>query len=193
MKIVRPWLYEGEETDAYLKKVRALLRDSAAALIEQQDLAKAHREFFHHLNLATGWQESCWRQFIAKDGRLTYLRSYNGSSVGLMQINERVWRGMYQPENLRWDIAYNARAGAEILLVYLKRYALGRVAGSQLAPAELAGAVYAMYNGGPGEFSKYLSRHKRDRLYLSDKLFAEKFAWVLAGNWERAGACLGAP
>ena len=28
-----------------------------------------------------------------------------------MQINERIWRGFYDPHKLRWDIAYNAGAG----------------------------------------------------------------------------------
>ncbi len=38
-----------------------------------------------------------------------------------MQINVRVWRGIYRPENLRWNIQYNARAGVEILALFLQR------------------------------------------------------------------------
>jgi hypothetical protein len=43
-----------------------------------------------------------------------------------MQINERVWRGLYDTQKLRWDIAYNVRAGTEILLNYLLKYSLKR-------------------------------------------------------------------
>src|ERR1041384_5796914 len=41
-----------------------------------------------------------------------------------MQINQSVWRGFYQLERLRWDTAYNARAGAQILMRYVKDYAI---------------------------------------------------------------------
>ena len=55
-----------------------------------------------------------WRlpqQFVVKKKKIAYLRSYNGSSIGVMQINERVWRGMYDLHRLRWNIWYNAWAG----------------------------------------------------------------------------------
>jgi hypothetical protein len=46
------------------------------------------------VSLATAWQESCWRQFIKKSGRLEPLISRAGA-VGIMQVNPNVWRGFY--------------------------------------------------------------------------------------------------
>jgi len=60
-----------------------------------------------------------------------------------------------------------------------------------LDDASLARAVYAMYNGGPAQFQRFLKRHAQKNYYLSDKLFAEKLAWVQAGRWELMGRCLG--
>ena len=64
--------------------------------------------------------------FTPKTADWYILRSNNGSSVGLMQINERVWRGIYDLNRLRWDIHYNTRAGCEILATYFSRYAVKR-------------------------------------------------------------------
>jgi hypothetical protein len=35
--------------------------------------------------------------------------------IGIMQVNRRVWRGLFDLTKLEWDVAYNAGAGAEIL------------------------------------------------------------------------------
>ena len=76
---------------------------------------------FPKVVLATAWQESCMRQFLIKKKKIVYLRSSNGSSVGVMQINERVWREIYDIDRLRWNIRYNARAGCEILDLYVTK------------------------------------------------------------------------
>jgi hypothetical protein len=68
--------------------------------------------------LSTAWQETCWRQFVQKAGKVSPIISYNQSSVGLMQINVRVWRGIYRPEGLLWNAPYNMQAGCEILDLY---------------------------------------------------------------------------
>ena len=52
---------------------------------------------------------SCWRQYVVRGGKVSYLRS-QAASVGIMQ-NQRVWRG-YDMERVRWDMAYNIRAPA---------------------------------------------------------------------------------
>ena len=106
-----------------------------------------------------------------------------------MQINVRVWRGIYRPESLRWNIQYNARAGAEILARYL-RYGLERVSPSSPDDDLLYQAVYAMYNGGPGQFTLFLQRAREDRRQLADRLFTEKFRWVEEGQWDKLGVCL---
>jgi len=139
---------------------------------------------------AMAWQESCFRQFTVRRGKLTYLLSYNRTSVGLMQVNERVWRGLYNRDRLRWDIRYNARAGSEIAELYLKRYVLPKL-GKKANPELLASAVYALYNGGPGQLAKFLKRSARGKLYQSDKLFSEKLRWVKKGAWHKISSCLG--
>jgi hypothetical protein len=124
-------------------------------------------------------------------GKLRYLTSSNRTSVGLMQINFRVWRGIYRPENLRWNIQYNARAGAEILKLYLRRYSLKRFGPKNLLDEDLlAQAVYAMYNGGPDQFDLFLKRVQQDRLQKSDRLFMEKYEWVEKSQWDKLGVCL---
>jgi soluble lytic murein transglycosylase-like protein len=141
--------------------------------------------------MATAWQESCWRQFIKSDGSMKPLFSYNQSSVGLMQINERVWRGLYKTESLRWNIEYNARAGAEILDHYLKDYALKKMdPANPLGHDTLGRAVYAMYNGGPGQFQEFLKRNKTHSFYESDKLFWDKYTLAKAGEFEKVSVCL---
>jgi hypothetical protein len=108
-----------------------------------------------------------------------------------MQVHVRVWRGMYAPKSLRWNIHYNALAGAEILELYLRRYGLKRVGPEILLDDNLlARAVYAMYNGGPDQLDLFLKRVQKDRLQISDRLFKEKYEWVEKGRWDKIGVCL---
>jgi len=122
--MIRRWLLAPKNTSIYMKRIKRLLREAAAATVESRKPSEGMERLFMDLTLSTAWQESCFRQFTMKKRKVTYLRSYNGTSVGLMQINERVWRGMYDPKSLRWNIYYNAMAGCEILDLYLNRYAL---------------------------------------------------------------------
>jgi len=162
----------------------------------KSDINERYHQLYNLIVLATGWQESCYRQFIInkKKRKITYLRSYNGTSVGLMQINERVWRGLYDRNHLRWDIEYNAIAGCEILELYLKRYALKRL--NKMKPETpvdddtLAQLVYSMYNGGPGQFHKFLKRKKSGKFYTSDKFFLEKYTWVKTDQFQNISRCL---
>src|SRR3954463_355389 len=64
-----------------------------------------------------------------------------------MQVNQKVWRGFYEVERLRWDTAYNVRAGSQILARYVKDYAIpyAEKAGD---PNAIPRAAYAVYNGG---------------------------------------------
>jgi soluble lytic murein transglycosylase-like protein len=86
---------------------------------------------------------------------VSYLRSQSGS-IGIMQINQVVWRGFYDVQRLRWDTAYNVRAGAQILMRYTKDYAIPYALKSG-DPNHAPRAVYAVYNAGPravGRFAK---------------------------------------
>jgi hypothetical protein len=104
-------------------------------------------------------------------GKVTYLRSAS-RSVGIMQINQHVWRGFYDVQRLRWDTAYNTRAGTQILHRYVKDYAIPYAQKSG-RPADVPRAAYAVYNAGPravGRFAK-AEPHPREKR-VDDKLLA---------------------
>jgi len=50
--------------------------------------------------------------------------------------------------------------------------------------------VYAMYNGGPGEFRKFLKRKEVNSFYESDKLFWEKYSLAKEGQFDKISICL---
>ena len=108
-----------------------------------------------------------------------------------MQIHVRVWRGIYKPKSLRWNIRYNAKAGVEILELYLRRFALNRSASSRRLDEELLSrAVYAMYTSGPDAFHPFLKRAESGKSTLSDRLFREKLAWVKQREFDQLSLCL---
>jgi hypothetical protein len=156
------WIPRRDELDAYEARVAALLARSAAAELKRVPLPAPYDDMFLDLVPATALIESCWRQYVVRHGKVTYLRS-QASSVGIMQINERVWRGFYDIQRLRWDTAYNVRAGTRILLRYVKDYAIPYAERSG-EPGHVARAAYAVYNAGPraaGRFAK-ATRHPRE-------------------------------
>ncbi len=187
------WLVTEANVDTYIPAVQKILDDAAEKAFQAGD-AETQRKFIRMAVLATAWQESCWRQFHVRKGQVTYLRSYNGTSVGLMQVNERVWRGLYKLDALRWNIRYNAAAGCDIMNLYLNKYVLKKqdklLRDGQPDPALVARVLYAMYNGGPGEFRKFLARHAKAKYYASDDLFWEKYQWVEAQEWSKVKLCL---
>ncbi|HLK10723.1 MAG TPA: lytic transglycosylase domain-containing protein, partial [Candidatus Binatia bacterium] len=175
-----PWLPAGGDLDAYLARVRAVLERAQADALGDgiaADLGAIHRR----LVPATAWQESCWRQFVRARGRIVPLKSAVGS-VGIMQVNVHVWRGLYAPRGLHWDVAYNARAGAEILLYYLRDAAHG----GRDAPS-LVRATYAMYNAGPQ------ARRTRSRgVERVVEALWRKYEALAAEGTRGVAACLGA-
>jgi hypothetical protein len=190
---IKPWLLTGDNREVYLERIKEALRLAGQKAASSGGLGEEVRKSFVSLVKAAAWQESCWRQFIAPGGRVTFMRSSNNTSVGMMQINERVWRGIYNPGSLRWNALYNIKAGTEILHQYLTRYALDRQGGGRsLPPDTLAQAVYAMYNAGPGQMDNFLKRQARKAPNLHDRLFGEKYGWVCNEQWEKIDRCLGA-
>lgn len=191
---IKAWIVSKNNLMQYFERIKSLLMDASNTALKNSKIGEQYHSLYRLIVLATAWQESCYRQFEVKKNRVTYLRSYNGTSVGLMQINERVWRGMYEENHLRWDIHYNAKAGCEIADLYFNRYALRKM--EKIGPKNsldnnvLARAIYAMYNGGPRQFDKFLKRNKKKAYYLSDRLFMEKFLWVNSGQWENVTQCL---
>ena len=109
-----------------------------------------------------------------------------------MQINEHVWRGIYDLDHLRWNIAYNAGAGCEIVDLYFRKYALKHLNRlKHRGEGALAGLVYALYNSGPGDLNKFIDREKQGKYHKSDQLFREKYTWVTSDQWEKVSRCLG--
>ena len=185
------WKVPENGVDQYVKKVEEVLNKTSQAVIDRDGFPASLHGMFHSMILAMAWQESCFRQFIEKDHKLTYVLSYNNTSVGLMQVNERVWRGIYDRERLRWDIEYNAAAGNEITALYLQKYALrDKKVAQRLSPATIARLVYAMYNGGPGQYRDFLERLRRGKMLSSDDVFWEKYTLVISGKEEKLSQCL---
>jgi soluble lytic murein transglycosylase-like protein len=184
------WKAPKDNVAEYLARVKAVLAESSAVVLSRGGIAKHLHGMFENLIPALAWQESCFRQFVVKNNKLTYLLSYNQTSVGLMQINERVWRGIYDRGRLRWDIRYNALAGCEIVDLYLRNYALkDPVWGKDADTNLLSRVVYAMYNGGPGQYRKFLAREGTGKYYQSDLLFSEKLQRVAKGKWQCVAEC----
>ncbi len=193
LKELRTWMVSRENVKTHLQKIKPLLEAATRENLQKNHIPVSYHEMFQKAVYATAWQESCFRQFIVDKQKLTYIRSYNNSSVGMMQINERVWRGMYHIERLRWDIAYNAAAGVDILNLYLRKYAIPKRAsltGRDVLDSDgMACALYAMYNAGPGGFSGYLNRRRTGKLSKIDAHFKEKYTWVQNGQWDKLGNC----
>lgn len=186
------WIVRQSNLTQYLNRVKALLMESAEQAATKAKLSEEHLDLYRRIVLSTAWQESCFRQFKEKNENIVYLRSYDGSSVGMMQINERVWRGLYNEKILRWDIQYNAAAGCEIAGIYFNRYTLRKIRemGLDMDAETMARVTYAMYNGGPRQFHKFIERHRKDDFYLSDELFFEKYSWIETGEWNMISKCL---
>jgi hypothetical protein len=184
------WVPTPEELDEYLPLVRKLLVKNAVALLKDANLTPKAESVFKNLVMAAAWQESCWRQYVVKGRKLVPLRSGTGD-VGLMQINERVWRGFYSRQKLRWDIGYNAQAGGEIMLKYMVDYAIPKGEHKQGDIHNLARASYSAYNGGPSQLSRYRNPKASKMHKKIDTLFWEKYEAVQRGHEYEVAKCLG--
>jgi hypothetical protein len=87
--------------------------------------------------------------------------------------------------------AYNARAGSEILLHYLRDYAIEK--GEHALPGgsrTVARATYAVYNGGPQHLTRYRVRNTRRSLRAIDENVPGRSSWPCSAGarwtWRRA-------
>ena len=172
------WVPDRDELRPYRDVVDRLLTLAAERTFDPAEVPARFETLFHHVVKATAWQESCWRQFVRKAGAVTYVLSTT-QDVGIMQINVRVWRGFFNPEKLRWNAAYNAGAGAEILYHLLGRYGT-REAGQRFENA--ARSTYSAYNGGPARFQRYRLARVPDFWRQVDRAFWEKYQLVATGQ-----------
>jgi hypothetical protein len=172
------WVPSPAELRVYRATMEHLLTAAAERSFDADRLDERFDALFRHLVKATAWQESCWRQFVDRGGGVTYLESAT-SDVGLMQVNERVWRGFFSVTKLRWNAAYNAGAGAEILLQLLIRYGAPE-ASTVLENA--ARAAYSAYQGGPARYRRYRTATADSRGGAIDRAFWRKYQAVAAGT-----------
>lgn len=164
----------------YQALVGALLRLTADRQLQKGNLAQDHAAIYRDLVPATALIESCWRQFVSENGKVTYLKSSAGS-IGMMQVNQYVWRGFYEIERLKWDVPYNVHAGAEILMRYMKSDAIPM--------AEKAGqvdyiprATYCVYNAGPKAVRRFLNTKGSARARAVDERLWRLYRGIAAGG-----------
>jgi soluble lytic murein transglycosylase-like protein len=168
-----------EQMDEYRTVVSRLLDLVAASEREDRRIPAAMQTLFRQLVRTTAWQESCWHQYARRGEQIVVLVSRTGD-VGLMQVNRRVWRGVFDAAALERDVVYNADAGTQILAQYLTRYGQreGRVAGGHVARS-----TYAAYNGGPGAYTRYRTgRRATGYTRKVDTAFWKKFQIAAAGR-----------
>ena len=188
------WLPTRGDLPEYLPAMRILLQRTADATWQQREsvgraIEPQFNELYRDLVLSTAWQESCWRQFVRHKGKVRPIQSGVGA-VGLMQVYPRIWRGFYDVAGLQGDVAYNGRAGAEILHHYLRDYALARREAATVGDADdLARATYAVYNGGPGHLNRYRQAKQRADLREIDNSFLQKYLAVKEGKELEVGKC----
>lgn len=185
------WIPSRDDLDDYLARVNELLHTVADAEVASGSLPRHAEALFRLMVPAIAWQESCWRQFVRGDDGPVPLRSPAGA-VGIMQVNKAVWRGFYDAEGLARDIAYNARAGAEITRHYLVDYALRAGEQEREGGADnLVRATYAVYNGGPRHLQRYRKPDTPARLRAIDNAFFHKYATLRQGDSLAVRACYG--
>jgi hypothetical protein len=167
----------------YRDDMARLLGLSADHEIAQSKMDRRYRPTFRTLVKSAAWQESCWRQFVRTKGRVRWLESSSGD-IGLMQVNKHVWRGFYNLQKLRWDVLYNAGAGAEILdqmmTGVLRR---PHIDPFRYDPVALVRSTYAAYNGGPDAYNRW----RRGALEPNparaiDSAFLAKYGATARGN-----------
>jgi len=191
LKRLNSWAPSRKDIDSYLPLARDLLKHTGEQTARERQLDAQYHALFNTMVLATAWQESCWRQYVKRAGKLRALRSPSGS-VGIMQVNGRVWRGFYDVKGLRGDIAYNARAGSEILLHYLVEHAIKKGEHTKTKKLEnLARASYGAYNGGPRELTRYRSAKSTPREKRVDADFWDKFQKIKSGKDLAVSECFG--
>jgi hypothetical protein len=183
------WVPEPREIPDYLLEVQKLFVETSSRVLAKSPLSSEHQQLYRHIVFATGWQESCWRQFIRKGPKLAPLASATGD-VGLMQVNRVVWRSIYDLKGLNGDIGYNGNAGAEILYQYLTRYAIRKQEDKQPG-GHLARATYSAYNAGPGGLARYRGVRQSPTWKKVDEAFWSKFQAVSSGQELAVKSCYG--
>jgi len=174
----------------YLELVDSLLEKEASAWLAKNDgVPEMMAERLDPLVRATAWKESCWRHLVNSSGEPQVLRSAGGA-VGMMQINGRVWRKVYDLERLVDEVDYNVNAGIDILTHYMLDYAIRKGEHEQPGGADnLVKATYAAYNGGPGQLARYRREDTSAQLKAIDNAFWQHYTTIKAHKWPDISSC----
>jgi hypothetical protein len=174
------WVPSVTELDEYRVLVAALLQRAALDRVGSEELDPQYAEIYRNLVPATALIESCWRQFTRSNGQVVCVRSKAGS-LGMMQINQHVWRGFYNIERLKWDVIYNIEAGTEILMHYFKENGL-KLAGDGGRPEYAARAAYCAYNAGPRAARRFINPKATSREKMVDARLWEYYSGIAASG-----------
>ena len=181
------WVPTREQLAVYEPRIGALLRKAAATELERVALDAPYDQMYRAMVPTTALIESCWRQYVTRSGKVSYLRSQSGS-IGIMQINQVVWRGFYDVQRLRWDTAYNVRAGAQILMRYTKDYAIPYASKSG-DPNHVPRAAYAVYNAGPRAVGRFTRNPPHPREQRVDEHLWTLYEGIAAGGQADLRTC----
>jgi len=181
------WVPGEDELDAYEQRLSSLLEQSATAELQRIGVDAPYDQIFRNLIPTTAMIESCWHQYVLRAGEISYLRSQAGS-VGLMQINQHVWRGFYDVERLKWDTAYNARAGTQVLMRYMKDYAIA-YANRSGDLNHIPRATYSVYNAGPRAMGRFNNPNSSKREQRVDQKLWTIYQGIAAGGHVDVNSC----
>ncbi len=181
------WIPTDSQLDEYRRTVHELLDLVVSGELQRTQLGSRFVPAYRNLVPSTALIESCWRHFVRQGGRISYLRSDMGG-IGLMQINRHVWRGFYNVERLKWNVAYNALAGGQILMRYLQDYGakvVDRTGDLDAAPR----ATYSVYNAGPGAARRFMSDRASARERRVDNRLWTLYQGIAAGGTVNLASC----
>ena len=181
------WIPNSAELAEYEKIIGKLLATSARQKIKKAGLAPRYATIYQHLIPATAMIESCWKQYTQKDDTIVTLRSPAGG-IGIMQINQHVWRGFYDMERLEKDVIYNIQAGNEIMMRYFQQHAI-KVAEENNNTELAARAAYATYNGGPRASRRFLKEDASARQKRVDDHLWKLYQKAAAGGKGDLATC----
>lgn len=174
----------------YLELVASLLQEQTSAWLAKNNRMPARMaKQLDPIIRATAWKESCWRHFAGSSSNPQVLRS-PGGAVGMMQINGRVWRKVYDLDRLVDEVDYNVDAGIDILTHYMIDYAIRK--GEHEQPGgddNLIKASYAAYNGGPSHLSRYRRDNTSAQLRAIDNAFWKHYTTIKAEQWPDISSC----
>ncbi len=181
------WVPSPEELTEYGKIIAQLLKSFAREQIKKDSLEPRYATIYQHLIPATAMIESCWQQYERKDDKIVTLQSQSGG-LGIMQINQHVWRGFYNIERLQGDVAYNIQAGSQILMRYFKEYGT-QVAKENGNPEHAARAAYAAYNAGPRASRRFMKPNANARQKRVDEHLWDLYQKIAAGGSVDLATC----